>query len=102
MTTTNNLKVIDISKQFSGYGHNKVSIRVDGLLVTDDGEEIEVDNHELTCTSTNTMATDSWFDEYYDDDSEGRYYESREEAGREIVSEVLQANNIISTFEIEC
>ena len=63
----------------SGYGHYKVSIDVDG--------------QELSTVTDNMSAIDAAFDEYYDDeDNEGRFYESREEAQEALVNEILNSN----------
>lgn len=65
----------------SGYGHYKVSIDVDG--------------QELSTVTDNMSAIDAAFDEYYDDeDNEGRFYESREEAQEALVNEILNSNKV--------
>ena len=65
----------------TGYGHFKISIKIDG--------------QEYTTTTTNTMAIDAAFDDCYDDeDNSGRYYESREEAKVALVDEILRKNGI--------
>ena len=56
----------------SGYGHFSISIEMDG--------------QEFKTTTTNTMAIDVAFDDCYD--------ESREEAQKVLVNEILRANEI--------
>jgi hypothetical protein len=69
-----------LSKKFTGYGHFRISIERDG--------------EELSTISTNGMAIDAAFDDYYDDeDNSLRYYESREEAQIALVEEILRKND---------
>ncbi len=64
-----------------GYGHFYITIEIDGK--------------EVGTTTTNTMAIDAGFDDCYDDeDNDGRYYESMEEAQLSMISEILTANDI--------
>jgi len=65
----------------SGYGHYKVSIDIKG--------------QELSTVTDNMSAIDAAFDEYYDDeDNEGRFYESREEAQEALVNEIINSNKV--------
>ena len=65
----------------TGYGHFRISIDFNG--------------EELSVITTNTIAIDAAFDEYYDDeDNSGRYYESRQEAQEALISEILGKNEI--------
>jgi len=97
------LKVTQIEKSFAGYGHNNIIVTVTGKLINDYGEVEEVEDHELKCTSTNTMATDAYFDEMYDEDleNEDSFYETRHEAGSSLIDEVFSKNQIESDYEIE-
>lgn len=97
-----NLKVAQIEKSFSGYGHNIITVTVSGKLINDYGEIQDVNNYELKCTSNNTVATDAYFDEYYDDylENENSFYETRYEAGESLVDEVFRKNQIESDYEI--
>ncbi len=66
-----------LTKSRQGYGHFYVSIEIDGK--------------EFGTTTTNTMAIDAAFDEFYDDDdTEGRYYSSRQEAQEALIDEILR------------
>jgi hypothetical protein len=70
-----------LSKQFSGYGHFKISIELDG--------------EELSTVTTNTTAIDAAFDYDYDDvDNSERIYESRAQAQDALVCEILRKNDI--------
>lgn len=97
------LKVTRIEKGFAGYGHNNITVTVTGKLINDSGEVQDVEDHELKCTSTNTMATDAYFDDMYDEDlgNEESYYETRHEAASSLVNEVFRKNQIESDYEIE-
>ena len=54
-----------------------------------------MDGKEFKTTTTNTMAIDVAFDDCYDDkDNSGNYYESRREAQKALVNEILRANKI--------
>ena len=54
---------------------------------------IEIDGKELKTTTTNTMAIDAAFDlNYNEEDNTGSYYQSTEEAQRDLVNEILRAN----------
>ena len=65
----------------TGHGHFQVSIEIKGK--------------QYKTTTTNTMAIDAAFDDCYDDnDNNGRYYESREEAREDLINEIFRANNI--------
>ena len=71
----------------SGYGHYKISIDVRATLLRD--------GHVLSTVTDNMLAIDAAFDEYYDDeDNEGRFYESREEAQEALVNEILNSNKV--------
>lgn len=96
------LKVTRIEKRFSGYGHNEITVTVTGNLINDYGEEEQVEDLRLKCTSNNTMATDAYFDEYYDEDveNEDSFFETRYEAGESLVDEVFRKNQIESDYEI--
>lgn len=100
--TINDLKVTRISKQFAGYGHNTITVRVSGTLVDSEGIR-EVEDLELKCTSTNTMATDTFFDEQFDQDLDnvGSYYDCRYEAAESLIDEVFSKNSIESTYDID-
>lgn len=97
------IKVTRIEKGFAGYGHNNIIVTVTGKLINDYGEVEEVEDHEIKCTSTNTMATDAYFDDMYDEDLENEesYYETRHEAGSSLVDEVFRKNQIESDYELE-
>lgn len=70
-----------LRRKCRSYGHFSISIEMDGK--------------KLEATTTNTMAIDAAFDDCYDDkDNSGNYYESREEAQRDLVNEILRANKI--------
>ena len=70
-----------LRKKWTGYGHFSISIEIDGK--------------EFKATTTNTMAIDVAFDDCYDDkDNSGNYYESREEAQKDLVNEILRVNKI--------
>ena len=70
-----------LRKKWIGYGHYSISIEMDGK--------------EFKAITTNTMAIDVAFDDCYDDeDNSGNYYESREEAQKDLVNEILRANKI--------
>ena len=70
-----------LRSKWIGYGHYSISIEIDGK--------------EFKATTTNTMAIDVAFDDCYDDvDNSGNYYESREEAQKDLVNEILRANKI--------
>ena len=70
-----------LRRRKTGYGHFKIFIEKDGK--------------EMSTTTTNTLAIDAAFDEFYDDDGNDRaYYESREEAQEDLVNEILRANEI--------
>jgi hypothetical protein len=69
-----------LTKLPAGYGHFKISI-------THNGERIS----KIT---TNTMAIDAAFDPNYDDDTDGRFYSSREEAQLALVNELLIYHDI--------
>lgn len=70
-----------LRKTFKSYGHFIISIDVDG--------------QELKTITTNTMAIDAAFDDFYDDeDQSGSYYESRREAQEVLVNEILADNEI--------
>ena len=96
------LKVTRIEKRFSGYGHNEVTVTVTGNLITYYGEEEQVEDFKLKCTSANTQATDAYFDAYFDEDLENEegFYETRYEAGESLVDEVFRKNQIESDYEI--
>jgi len=87
---------------YSGHGHNRITIVVNGKLSYGHGEEIEVLNHTLKCISNNTMATDVYFDDEYDEylQNEGNFIECRYEAAEELVGEVLRKNDVISSYVI--
>ena len=78
MNTLNQLQK-NVSFFFSGYGHNKVTIKFRGK--------------EYKCTSTNTRATDR-----IKDDNEGldrnSYYTTKKEAYLSLYNEVKRANNL--------
>jgi translation initiation factor IF-3 len=77
MNTLKNLER-KISFFFSGYGHNKVTIKFRGK--------------EYKCTSTNTHATDR-----IKDDNEGvkdSYYKTKKQAYLSLYNEVKRANNL--------
>ena len=97
------LKVTQIEEGFSGCGHKNITIIVTGKLIDASGEVQEVEDHELKCTSNNTMASDSFFDDTYDEglENEDSYYETRHEAGASLVDEVFRKNNIDSDYQIE-
>ena len=57
---------------------------------------IEMDGNELSTVTTDTLAIDAAFDEDYDNDTEGRFYESRFQAQETLVNEILSANEINS------
>ena len=70
-----------LRSKWTGYGHYSISIEMDGK--------------EFKAITTNTMAIDVAFDDCYDDeDNSGSYYESREEAQKDLVNEILRANKI--------
>lgn len=70
-----------LRKKLSGYGHFIISIEIDGKI--------------FKTTTTNTIATDAAFDEYYDDeDNSESLYPTREEAQIALINEILTANNI--------
>lgn len=70
-----------LRKNFKSHGHFVISIKVDG--------------QELKTTTTNTMAIDAAFDDFYDDeDQSGSYYESQREAQEALVNEILHDNEI--------
>ena len=70
-----------LRRKWTGYGHYSISIEMDGK--------------EFKAITTNTMAIDVAFDDCYDDkDNSGNYYESREEAQKDLVNEILRANKI--------
>lgn len=96
------LQVTSIDKIFSGYGHNEITVTVTGKLINDYGEEKQVEDFELKCTSNNTMATDAYFDDSYDEnlENEDSFYETRYEAGESLVDEVFRKNQIESNYEI--
>lgn len=69
-----------LRKRKTGCGHFNISIQMDG--------------EELSTTTTNTMAIDAAFDDYYDDeDNSESYYESRSEAQEALVNEILERCN---------
>jgi translation initiation factor IF-3 len=77
MNTLKNLER-KISFFFSGYGHNKVTIKFRGK--------------EYKCTSTNTQAIDR-----IKDDNEGMkdsYYKTKKQAYLSLYNEVKRANNL--------
>ncbi len=96
------LQVTRIEKSFKGYGHNKVTVTVTGKLIDAHGDEKDVEDYELSCVTTNLIATDAYFDEYYDEDldNEDRIYETRFEAGESLVDEVFRKNDIQSDYEL--
>jgi len=68
-----------LRKQFSGYGHFKISIEIDGRI--------------YKTVTTNTNAIDCAFDDDYDlFNSTDRYFESQQEAQQTLVNEILRAN----------
>jgi hypothetical protein len=70
-----------LRKTKTGYGHFSISVELDGNV--------------LMATTTNTLAIDAAFDEYYDDeDTSGLFYESREEAQMALISEILRKNEV--------
>lgn len=70
-----------LRKEFKSYGHFKISIIKDGK--------------PLSVVTTNTMAIDCAFDEYYDDeDRSGCYYESRLEGQEALVNEILNSHDL--------
>ena len=76
----NNL-VNTLRHKFAGRGHFEISIEIEG--------------QEFKTITTDTMAIDCAFDDYYDDeDNSGRYYESQLEAQKSLVDEILRDNNI--------
>ena len=70
-----------LRKRPSGHGHFYISV--------------ELDNKEISTLTTNTLAIDAAFDEYYDDeDNSERYYINRREAQESLVNEILIKNTI--------
>ncbi|MBN2571316.1 MAG: hypothetical protein JXA68_04250 [Ignavibacteriales bacterium] len=70
-----------LEKKFSGYGHYKISIEIEGK--------------KLSTTTTNMPAIDAAFDDCYDDlDNSDRIYETRKEAQTALVNEIFYANDI--------
>lgn len=66
----------------TGYGHFRISITI--------GEK------EYWCITSDTMAIDAAFDDFYDDeDHSGSYYESQEEARIALASEIESKNEIL-------
>ena len=71
----NLIETLKMKKQV-GYGHFYISIELNG--------------EELRCTTTNALAIDVAFDEFYDEqDNKGRIYESQKEAQQSLVDEIL-------------
>lgn len=63
---------------------------------------IEIDGKTLSASTTNTMAIDAAFDENYDDsDNTGRFFETREEAQKALVDEILRANPEEFTYKYQ-
>jgi hypothetical protein len=95
------LKIEGIDAGVANRGHKKISIFVTGTLSDVYGEEKEVEFYELKCTTTNTLATDCYYDDNYDNDieNEDRFYECRYEAGESIVDEVFMKNDIDLTLK---
>lgn len=89
------LKVTRIEKRFAGYGHNNITVKVTGKLINVYGEVQDVKDHEIKCTSNNTMATDAYFDDMYDEDLENEesFYETRHEAASSLVVTKLNQKN---------
>lgn len=100
--TINDLKVTRISKQFAGYGHNTITVRVTGTLIDYEGTR-EVEDLELKCTSTKTQATDAFFDDQYDQDLDNidSFYDCRYEAAESLIDEVFSKNSVESSYEID-
>ncbi|MCK9477725.1 MAG: hypothetical protein M0R46_17565 [Candidatus Muirbacterium halophilum] len=98
----NNLVVTNIRKQPHGAGHNKVYITVTGELKDEDGTK-NVEDYELNCVTNNTMATDAYFDDVYDEDLTNidSFYETRYDAAESLIDEVFRVNDIISDYEID-
>jgi len=65
--------------KISSYGHFKITIKVN--------------DKELSTITTNACAIDAAFDDCYDDqNNSGRFYESRLEAQKALVNEILIDN----------
>jgi hypothetical protein len=68
-----------LSKKFTGYGHYKLSVIIDGV--------------EYSKTTTNIRAIDAAFDDMYDDDDNSdRIYTSQKHAQETLIREILDAN----------